>query len=193
MQPPAAVEAPAAATPEPAVLETLRADKSGHLSGAPPLALVEARSIEDVQATLRYANEHGIPVVPRGAGTGLAGGAIGGAGELVLSTRAMQRVLELSVADELVVVEPGILNGDLNDQLAAHGFWFAPDPASRAISTIGGNIATNAGGLSCVKCGVTREAVLGLARAQVTVLQWRGSTVERGNPEGCEGGKGVYG
>ena len=74
---------------EPAVLETLRADKSGHLSGAPPLALVEARSIEDVQATLRYANEHGIPVVPRGAGTGLAGGAIGGAGELVLSTRAI--------------------------------------------------------------------------------------------------------
>ncbi len=148
---------------EPSVLETLRADKSGHLSGAPPLALVEARSIEDVQATLRYANEHGIPVVPRGAGTGLAGGAIGGAGELVLSTRAMQRVLELSAADELVVVEPGILNGDLNDQLAAHGLWFAPDPASRAISTIGGNIATNAGGLSCVKYGVTREAVLGLA------------------------------
>jgi glycolate oxidase len=74
----------------------------------------------------------------------------------------MNRVLEISVDDELAVVEPGVLNGDLNTQLARHGLWYAPDPASRAISTIGGNIATNAGGLLCAKYGVTREAVLGL-------------------------------
>ncbi len=145
-----------------ATLDAARADRSGHVAPAPPLAVVEARTIADVQATLRFASEHGIPVVPRGAGTGLAGGAIGGAGEIVLSTRTMDRILEISVDDELAVVEPGVLNGDLNAVLAESGLWFAPDPASKAISTIGGNIATNAGGLLCVKYGVTREAVLGL-------------------------------
>jgi glycolate oxidase len=147
---------------DPAALDAARADKSGYRSAAAPQAIVTARSVEDVQATLRIANEFRIPVVPRGAGTGLAGGATATAGEIVLSTLAMNRVLELSVADELAVVEPGILNGDLNDALREHGLWFAPDPASRAISTIGGNIATNAGGLLCAKYGVTREAVLGL-------------------------------
>jgi glycolate oxidase len=140
-----------------------RADKSGHVSPSYPEAVVEARSVEDVQATLRFASEHRIPVVPRGAGTGLAGGAIGGRGEIVLGTRRMNRVLEISVDDELAVVEAGVINGTLNAQLADLGLWFAPDPASRAISTIGGNIATNAGGLLCAKYGVTREAVLGLA------------------------------
>nr|WP_221234441.1 FAD-linked oxidase C-terminal domain-containing protein [Terrimesophilobacter mesophilus] len=147
---------------DPSTLESTRADKSGHVSATAPLAIVTAGSIEDVQATLRIANEFRMPVVPRGAGTGLAGGAVGEAGEIVLSTLAMNRVLELSVADELAVVEPGILNGEFNDSLHEHGLWFAPDPASRAISTIGGNIATNAGGLLCAKYGVTREAVLGL-------------------------------
>jgi glycolate oxidase len=143
-------------------LDTVRADRSGRVSDAAPIAVVTARTIEDVQATLRIASEHGTPVVPRGAGTGLAGGAIGGAGEIVLSTLAMTAILEVSVDDELAVVQPGILNGDLNAALALHGLWFAPDPASKAISTVGGNIATNAGGILCAKYGVTREAVLGL-------------------------------
>ena len=147
---------------EPADLEAMRADRSGHVSAAAPLALVTARGIVDVQATLRIASEHGVPVVPRGAGTGLAGGAIGGAGEIVLSTLAMTEILEINADDELAVVQPGILNEDLNVALAPHGLWFAPDPASKAISTVGGNIATNAGGLLCAKYGVTREAVLGL-------------------------------
>jgi glycolate oxidase len=146
----------------PADLEAARADRSGHVAPAAPLALVTARDIADVQTTLRLASKHGVPVVPRGAGTGLAGGAIGGAGEVVLSTLAMTRILEINADDELAVVQPGILNGDLNVALAPHGLWFAPDPASRAISTVGGNIATNAGGLLCAKYGVTREAVLGL-------------------------------
>ncbi|HWH27108.1 MAG TPA: FAD-linked oxidase C-terminal domain-containing protein [Pseudolysinimonas sp.] len=144
-------------------LEAVRVDKSGHMSAAPPLALVEARSVDDVQTTLRWATAYRIPVVPRGAGTGLAGGAIAGFGEIVLSTRAMNRVLEVSIDDELAVVEPGVVNADLNELLAESGLWFAPDPASKAISTVGGNIATNAGGLLCAKYGVTRESVLGLA------------------------------
>ena len=145
-----------------AVLAPLTTDKSGHDSRSAPLALVTARSIDDVQATLRIATEHGVGVVTRGAGTGLAGGSIASAGQIVLSTLAMNHILEVSVADELAVVEPGILNGDLNAALASHGLWFTPDPASRAISTVGGNIATNAGGLLCAKYGVTRESVLGL-------------------------------
>ncbi|MBK4347565.1 FAD-binding protein [Lacisediminihabitans sp. G11-30] len=143
-------------------LAPLTADKSGHDSHSLPLALVTARSIADVQATMRIATEFQLPVVPRGAGTGLAGGAVASAGQLVLSTLAMNRILEVSVADELAVVEPGIINADLNAELAALGLWFVPDPASKAISTVGGNIATNAGGLLCAKYGVTREAVLGL-------------------------------
>jgi len=147
---------------DPAALDALRADKSGRISASAPLALVEAREIAHVQAAVRWASRHGIPVVPRGAGTGLAGGAIGQEGELVVSTARMTRVLEISVEDELAVVEAGVINADLTAALAPHGLWYAPDPASRAISTIGGNIATNAGGLMCVKYGVTREAVLGL-------------------------------
>ncbi|TBN56405.1 FAD-binding protein [Glaciihabitans arcticus] len=143
-------------------LEAARADKSGHVSDAAPLAVVHARSIDDVQRTMRYATETGTPVVTRGAGTGLAGGAIAGAGEIVLSTIGMNRILEISRDDELAVVQPGVINADLNTALEPSGLWFAPDPASRAISTIGGNIATNAGGLLCAKYGVTRESVLGV-------------------------------
>ena len=145
-----------------ASLNAARADRSGQVSTTRPLAVIEATTIEQVQATMRLATAHRIPVVPRGAGTGLAGAAIGGEGELVLSTRGMDRILEVSIDDELAVVQPGVLNGDLNAQLADRGLWWAPDPASKAISTIGGNIATNAGGLLCAKYGVTREAVLGL-------------------------------
>jgi len=143
-------------------LEAARADKSGHVSGSAPLAVVTARSIDDVQATMRIASQHGVGVVTRGAGTGLAGGAIAEGGQIVLSTLAMNRLLEVSIDDELAVVQPGIINAELNVQLEPHGLWFAPDPASRAISTVGGNIATNAGGLLCAKYGVTRDAVLGL-------------------------------
>ena len=142
--------------------ERARSDQSGHVSVAAPLAVVTARSIEDVQAVMRIASATGTPVVTRGAGTGLAGGAIGNAGEIVLSTLAMNSLLEVAVDDELAVVQPGIINAELNRLLEPHGLWFTPDPASRAISTVGGNIATNAGGLLCAKYGVTRESILGV-------------------------------
>lgn len=146
----------------PAVLQDARSDKSGHASAGPPLAVVHAASVEDVQETLRIAHRTGTPVVTRGAGTGLAGAANAGPGEIALSVRGMDRILEVRPDDLLAVVEPGILNADLNDALAAQGLWWAPDPASRAISTVGGNIATGAGGLLCAKYGVARDAVLGL-------------------------------
>ena len=147
---------------DPAELDAARADKSGHVASGTPIAIVHATTVEHVQATMRIATATRTPVVTRGAGTGLAGSANAGSGEIVLSTARMTRILEVLADDELAVVEPGIINADLNAALADKGLWWAPDPASRAISTVGGNIATNAGGLLCVKYGVTREAVLGL-------------------------------
>lgn len=146
----------------PAALDAARADKSGHAADGLPLAVVHAESVADVQAVMRVATATGTAVVTRGAGTGLAGGANTGAGEICLSLRRMDRILEVRADDLLAVVEPGILNADLGDALAAHGLWWAPDPASRAISTVGGNIATGAGGLLCAKYGVVRDAVLGV-------------------------------
>ncbi|MGM1029659.1 MAG: FAD-binding oxidoreductase [Actinomycetota bacterium] len=143
-------------------LDIVRADESGHRSSAAPLAIVEAEEVAHVQSALRWATEHGVPVVPRAAGTGLAGGAIAGGGELVVSVDRMRRLLDVSVVDQSCRVEPGIRNAELNDMLATHGLWWPPDPASRAISSVGGNIATNAGGLLCAKYGVTREWVLAL-------------------------------
>ncbi|MCR2815739.1 FAD-binding oxidoreductase [Microbacterium jiangjiandongii] len=146
----------------PEALEAVRADKSGHASAGAPLAVVHAASVADVQQTLRIATATRTPVVTRGAGTGLAGGANAGAGEIALSVRDMDRILEVRPDDLLAVVEPGIINAELNAALAPHGLWWAPDPASREISTVGGNIATGAGGLLCAKYGVVRDAVLSL-------------------------------
>jgi len=139
-----------------------RSDRSGHAAVGLPLAVVHAESVDDVQQTMRIATATRTPVVVRGAGTGLAGAANAGDGEIVLSLRRMDAVLEVRPDDLLAVVEPGILNADLNAHLAAHGLWWAPDPASRDISTVGGNIATGAGGLLCAKYGVVRDAVLGV-------------------------------
>ncbi|AJW79344.1 FAD-binding oxidoreductase [Clavibacter michiganensis] len=159
-----------------ASLEDARSDRSGYRSPADPIAVVRATEVEHVVATLRIASATGTPVVTRGAGTGLAGGATASAGEIVLSVRGMDRILEVSEADELAVVEPGVLNDDLNARRAPLGLWYSPDPASKAISTIGGNIATNAGGLLCAKYGVTREAVLAL-----TVVLADGRVVDTGH------------
>ena len=143
-------------------LDEARADKSGHAAEGAPIAVVHAASVGDVQATMRVATATRTPVVVRGAATGLAGGANAGRGEIALSLRRMDRILEVRPDDLLAVVEPGIINADLNAALADDGLWWAPDPASRAISTVGGNIATGAGGLLCAKYGVVRDAVLAL-------------------------------
>lgn len=145
-----------------AALEAARADRSGHASPGRPLAVVHAQSVEHVQQTMRIATQTRTPVVVRGAGTGLAGGANAGPGEIVLSTMRMNRVLEVRPDDLYSVVEPGILNAELNALLAEHGLWWPPDPASRDICSVGGNIATGAGGLLCAKYGVVRDSVLAL-------------------------------
>ncbi|MFJ9152401.1 FAD-binding oxidoreductase [Streptomyces sp. NPDC102270] len=149
-------------TTDPDVLTAHATDRSGTAPGGEPLAVVHARRTEDVTVTLRHAHALGVPVVPRGAGTGLSGGATAGDGVLVLDLSRMNRVLDLSADDQLAVVEPGVITAELDRAAGAHGLRYAPDPASAALSTIGGNIATNAGGLRCAKYGVTRDSVLGL-------------------------------
>ena len=145
------------------------------------VALVRARTVADVQATMRFATRHRVPVVPQGTRTGLSGGANAVPGCILLSLERMDRVLEVNAAERTVTVEPGIINQDLKDALAPHGLSYPPDPGSVAISSIGGNVATNAGGLCCVRYGVTRDYVrrlrVVLADGTLTTL---GTTTAKG-------------
>src|ERR1017187_6491090 len=126
------------------------------------VAGVRARSEAEVQHVVRTCAELGAAVVPRGAGTGLSGGANAVSGCVILDLSLMDRVLEIDQDNLLAVVQPGVVNNDLKAAVAEHGLWYPPDPASAPWSTIGGNVATNAGGLCCLKYGVTRDYVLDL-------------------------------
>ncbi|QFZ21085.1 FAD-binding oxidoreductase [Saccharothrix syringae] len=145
---------------DPAELARVSVDRSGTVPDGLPDLVVFARDVDDVRRTVSYAAARGVPVVPRGAGSGVAGGAVAGAGAIVLDLSGLDRIAEIRPDDAIAVVEPGVVTADLDAAAAAHGLRYAPDPASAAFSTIGGNIATNAGGLRCVKYGVTRDAVL---------------------------------
>ena len=127
-----------------------------------PAAVVRASGTEDVVAVVRACAERGVPVVPRGAGTGLSGGANALDGCVLVSFEAMDSVLEINPREQLAVAQPGVVNDDLRAACREQGAWYPPDPASSPWSTIGGNVATNAGGVCCVKYGVTRDYVLGL-------------------------------
>lgn len=144
---------------DPDVLATHSVDMAPNATHGTPLGLVRAQTVEDVQAVMRFAAERGIPVVPQGARSGLNGGANAVEGGLLLSVRSMDRILEIDATNHTVTVEPGIINLDLKNALREHGLAYPPDPGSVAMSSIGGNIATNAGGLCCVKYGVTRDYV----------------------------------
>jgi len=165
-------------------LADARWDRSGLSATGTPLCVVHAKSVDDVSTTLRLANDNGVPVVPRGAGTGVVGGSFAGTGEIVLSLAAMNQILEINDVERYAVVQPGVINDHLDQELRKQGLWFAPDPASRDISTVGGNIATNAGGLMCTKYGVTREAVLGL---QVVLASGEVIRVGRSTAKGVTG------
>jgi glycolate oxidase len=127
-----------------------------------PLAVVLAEHEDHVVAVVRLAAASGVHVVARGAGTGLSGGANAVANSIVLSLERMTRIVEIDAAERFAVAEAGVINDTLRQAVAARGLWYPPDPASYRISTIGGNAATNAGGICCVKYGVTRDYVLGL-------------------------------
>jgi glycolate oxidase subunit GlcD len=127
-----------------------------------PEVVALPRSPESVSAILRFAGRRGLPVTPRGAGHGYVGGCVPVRGGIALSLARMNRIREISRADFVAVVEPGVLTAALQQQAERRGLYYPPDPASRADCSLGGNIATNAGGPRCLKYGVTRDYVLGL-------------------------------
>jgi glycolate oxidase len=146
----------------PEALDGLSRDQTHVVDAGRPLAAAFPTSTDEVSATLTLASKYRVPVVPRGAGSGLAGGANALDGCLVLSTLRMNRIIEIDTTDLVAVVQPGVMNSTLAAEVAKNGLLYAPDPSSFEISSIGGNLATNAGGLRCLKYGVTRESTLGL-------------------------------
>ena len=138
-----------------------RVDRSQDAAAGTPAVVVRAEDAGQVRTAVRWAARHRVPVVPRGAGSGLSGGSSAVDGGLVLSLERM-RAIEIDTECQVAVVEPGAFNAEVKHAAAAHGLWYPPDPSSYEFCSIGGNIATNAGGLCCVKYGVTTDYVLGL-------------------------------
>src|SRR6186713_852434 len=128
----------------------------------PPGAVVFAKSTADVSKLLQFASREKVPVTARGAGFGYVGGCVPARGGIALSLMRMNRVKEINFADAVAIVEPGVFTGELKAAVRAHKLFYPPDPASMKNCTIGGNVATNAGGPRCLKYGVTRNYVIGL-------------------------------
>ncbi|MCS6952703.1 MAG: FAD-binding protein [Bryobacteraceae bacterium] len=152
----------------------------GSVDKARPELVVFPRTTEEVAAVVRIAAEHGIPVVGRGAGTGLSGGAIPVAGGIVLSFARMDRILEIDIPNERAVVQAGVVNLDISLAAQPYGYFYAPDPSSQKACTIGGNVAENAGGPHTLAYGVTTNHVLGLEAvlADGTVVSTGGKEVD---------------
>jgi glycolate oxidase len=127
-----------------------------------PLAAVMPATTEQVAAVARLAAKHGLPILARGSGTGLAGGAIATRGGIMVVTARMNAIEEVNLVDRYAVVQPGVINLDLSAHLAPHGFYYAPDPSSQRACSIGGNLGNNSGGPHCLKYGVTNNHVLGV-------------------------------
>jgi glycolate oxidase len=165
---------------DPADRESYRLDETAYLTAGLPGAVALPASTEDVAGLLRLASRYGVPVVPRGAGTGLSGGAAGIEGALTIAVTRMNAILEIDRANLCVVTQPGVINADLKAAVAKEGLFYPPDPASYETCSIGGNLGTNAGGLCCVKYGQTRDWVLGLevVLADGTVIRTGGRNVK---------------
>jgi len=129
---------------------------------APPWAVVRPQSKEQVQGLLRWAQIEKIPIIPRARGTNVVGDCVPYSGGVVVSTLLLDRIILVDEENGLAVVEPGVVTASLQDRLRARGLFYPPDPASVKISTIGGNVSTNAGGLRAVKYGVTKDYILGI-------------------------------
>ena len=127
-----------------------------------PGAVLLPRNTGQVQAVVRICANYGLPFVARGSGTGLSGGALPAEGGIVISFSRMNSILEIDIPNQRVVVEPGVINAHVTDAVAAHGYFYAPDPSSQSVCSIGGNVAENAGGAHCLKYGFTTTHVLGL-------------------------------
>jgi len=147
---------------DPDLLRVHQRDEADLVAAGMPAVVVRPRTTEQVAAVVKIAAEHRVPLVPQGARTGLAGAANAVDGAIILSTIAMDRILEVDPVNRVAVLQPGVVNSALAAEVARHGLRYPPDPGSWESSTIGGNVATNAGGMCCVKYGVTTEYVIGL-------------------------------
>jgi len=165
---------------DPSDRESYRRDETAYLETGLPCAVALPTSTAEVAELVRLAAELRVPIVPRGAGTGLSGGAAGIEGALTIAFTAMDRILDIDHDNLVVVTQPGVINAALKAAVAAEGLFYAPDPASYESCSIGGNLGTNAGGLCCIKYGQTRESVLGLevVMADGTVLRTGGKNVK---------------
>ena len=161
---------------DPDILASYRQDRAADPAAGTPLAVVRPLRTEEVQTVMRWATANQVPVVPRGAGSGLSGGATALDGGIVLSTERM-RDIAVDPVTRTAVTQPGLFNAEVKKAVAEYGLWYPPDPSSYEICSIGGNIATNAGGLCCVKYGVTSDYVLGM---QVVLAD--GTAVRLGGP-----------
>ncbi|MDQ0675091.1 glycolate oxidase [Pseudarthrobacter siccitolerans] len=161
---------------DPGAMGAYQQDRAVDPNAGMPVAVVLPLTTEHVQVAVQWAAERKVPVVPRGAGTGLSGGATAITGGIVLSTERM-RSITVDPVTRTAVVQPGLLNVEVKAAAAAEGLWYPPDPASYEICTIGGNAATNAGGLCCVKYGVTSDYILGME-----VVMADGRVVRIGGP-----------
>ena len=146
---------------DPDTVEKYRWDRSQDPGTGTPAAVVRADNADHVQTAVRWAAAHLVPVVPRGAGSGLSGGSSAVDEGIVLSLERMAAI-DIDATCQVAVVEPGAMNAEVKAAAAEHGLWYPPDPSSYEFCSIGGNVATNAGGLCCVKYGVTTDYVLGL-------------------------------
>ncbi|GAA2879070.1 glycolate oxidase [Actinoplanes cyaneus] len=147
---------------DPDVLASLSHDDAEWAPFGKALAAVRPRTTAEVQRVVGACAANRIPIIARGAGTGLSGGANAVDGAMIVDLSKMTRIVEIDAENLTATVQPGVVNDDLKRAVAEHGLWYPPDPASAPWSTIGGNVATNAGGLCCLKYGVTRDYVLGL-------------------------------
>jgi glycolate dehydrogenase FAD-linked subunit len=147
---------------DPDLLAGYQRDEADLCAYGLPVAVVRPRETAQVAAVVKLAARHGVPVVAQGARTGLAGAANALDGSIVVSFTGMDRIMEIDPVNRIAVVQPGVVNANLNRAVADHGLRYPPDPGSWESSTVGGNAATNAGGMCCVKYGVTAEYVLGL-------------------------------
>ena len=148
-----------------------------------PEVVVLPGTREEVIAVVRLLAALGIPFVPRGAGTGLSGGALAGDGAVLIVLTRLSRILKIDAANRLAIVEPGVVNARLSAATRPHGLHYAPDPSSQSACTIGGNVAENAGGPHCLKYGVTANHILALE-----VVLASGETAQLGSPSGEPGG-----
>lgn len=162
---------------DPEIIASYSRDQSQLATHGDPLLVVLAKSELEIGKVLGFANKHRIPVVARGAGSGLSGGANAVKGGIVISLEKMNRILEIDEVNQIARVEPGVINLDLDKEVSKLNLSYLPDPASREWSTIGGNVATNAGGMCCVKYGVTANHV-----RSVRLVMADGEVITIGNP-----------